>query len=175
MPGWRYWSLVNVWTAFPLVQSAEIIIPIFPGSFWSHGQIIAVGISLFREVVPYSRFFEFHSCHYPGIIMTIGEDYNNDQFEIWQLLSFLKSPVLLPQSNNVHAKPIYFINPCFNLLVPLSVTSWILTQCTWTSLPAVEYSSLLATCTALGFWRDIMPGLSLKTNLGLYELVGTYC
>jgi len=53
------WSLVGLWATFPW---AGLALPIFPGTFWTHGRTTVSEISLFVEVARHSGFYEFHSC-----------------------------------------------------------------------------------------------------------------
>ena len=52
-------AILSLVTAFPLMSSAGLASPTFPGTFCSRGRTNLAGISLFGEVARNSGFYEF--------------------------------------------------------------------------------------------------------------------
>jgi len=55
------WSLDDLWAAFPWVWPAELALPVFCGTFWTHDRTNVAVICQFGEVVQHSGLWEFHN------------------------------------------------------------------------------------------------------------------
>ena len=165
-----WWYFVGNWVVLPCVYTS----PIFLGEFWSRGQTILAGISLFVEVARHSQYHGFHSCvlrrehfvkthlhrvylrchsfshYYTQDFMNVGkhEDRNTGWFKNWHLCGVSK---LLFYDHGTMKPTQYFTDPCYLSPCCAFDHSWIPLRSTRTSWPATVHFRSLAGRTDLVF------------------------